>query len=71
MGKTFSQLTSEQDEDKSILSDNSALASKTANYFSTGSNKPPGSGVLYARAAGTSFVTCPTCQGHGEISHGE
>lgn len=68
MGKTFSQLTSQQDEDKLILPDNSAIASKTANYFSA---KPPCSGVLYARAAGTSFVICPTCQGHGEIPHGE
>ncbi|CAO2645468.1 Transmembrane protein 106A [Lemmus lemmus] len=69
MGKTFSQLTSQQDEDKLILPDNSAIASKTANYYSTGSNKPPCSGVLYARAVGTSFVICPTCQGHGEIPH--
>lgn len=69
MGKAFSQLTPQQDEDKLILPDNSAIAGKTANYFSTGSSKPPCSGVLYARAAGTSFVICPTCQGHGEISH--
>ncbi|XP_040605705.1 transmembrane protein 106A [Mesocricetus auratus] len=62
MGKAFSQVTSQQDEDKSILP-----ANKPANYLSTGSNKPPCSGVLYARAAGAGFVICPTCQGNGEI----
>ncbi|CAH6776196.1 transmembrane protein 106A [Phodopus roborovskii] len=61
------QLTSQQDEGKSILPDNPALASKPANYFSTGSSRPSSSGVLYARAAGAGFVICPTCKGNGEI----
>ncbi|XP_034362608.1 transmembrane protein 106A [Arvicanthis niloticus] len=67
MGKAFSRLTSQKDEDKPILPDNPAVASKTANYFSTGSSKPAPSGVPYKKAASTSFVTCPTCQGNGEI----
>ncbi|XP_035304118.1 transmembrane protein 106A isoform X2 [Cricetulus griseus] len=67
MGKAFSQVTSQQDEGKSILSANPALSSKPANYLSTGNSKPPCSGVLYARAAGAGFVICPTCQGNGEI----
>ncbi|KAL6083332.1 hypothetical protein STEG23_033027 [Scotinomys teguina] len=67
MGKAFSQLTSQQDEDKSILPDNPAMASKAANYFSTGSSKLPCSCVPYARVAATGFVICPTCLGNGEI----
>ncbi|XP_006993014.1 transmembrane protein 106A [Peromyscus maniculatus bairdii] len=67
MGKAFSQLASQQDEDKSLLPDNPARASKAANYFSRGGGKPPCSSVPYARVAGTSFVICPTCLGNGEI----
>ncbi|XP_017650448.1 transmembrane protein 106A [Nannospalax galili] len=66
MGKAFSQFRSQQDEDKSILQANPAIASNTANYLSTGSLKPSWS-VPYERAADASFVTCPTCQGNGEI----
>ncbi|KAL1778996.1 transmembrane protein 106A [Sigmodon hispidus] len=67
MGKASSQITSQLDEHKPILPDNQATASKAANYFSTGSSKPLCSCVPYARAAGASFVICPTCQGTGEI----
>lgn len=67
MGKAFSQLTSQKDEDESILPDNPAMASKAANYFSTGNRKPSHSCVPCEKAASTSFVTCPTCQGNGEI----
>lgn len=71
MGKAFSQLTSQKDEDESILPDNPAMASKAANYFSTGNRKPSHSCVPCEKAASTSFVTCPTCQGNGEIPQGE
>ncbi|XP_031209525.1 transmembrane protein 106A [Mastomys coucha] len=67
MGKALSQLTSQKDEDKPILPDNPATASKAANYLSTGSSKPAHSCVPYDKTASTSFVTCPTCQGSGEI----
>lgn len=67
MGKAFSQLTSQKDEDESILPDNPAMASKAANYFSTGNSKPSHSCVPCEKASSTSFVTCPTCQGNGEI----
>lgn len=66
MGKAFSQLTS-QDEVQSILPDNPAIANKAANYFSTGCSKPTHSRVPCEKAASTSFVTCPTCHGNGEI----
>lgn len=66
MGKAFSQLKSQQDEDRPILADNPAVTSKAANYFSICGNKPP-RGVPYEKVAGTGFVTCPTCQGNGEI----
>lgn len=71
MGKALSQLTSQKDEDKPILPDNPATASKAANYLSTGSSKPAHSCVPYDKTASTSFVTCPTCQGSGEIPQGE
>lgn len=67
MGKAVSQLTSRKDEDKPILPDNPAMASQAANYFSTGSSKPAHSCMPYEKAASSSFVTCPTCQGNGEI----
>ncbi|XP_051014664.1 transmembrane protein 106A [Acomys russatus] len=70
MGKAFSQLSSQQDVKKPILPDKAAVASKASNYLSTGSSKPLHSCVPYERAAGTSFVTCPTCQGNGEIPQG-
>lgn len=63
MGKALSRLTSQKDEDKPILPDNPTIA----NYFSTESSKPAHSCVPYEKAARTSFVTCPTCQGNGEI----
>ncbi|GAB1296878.1 Transmembrane protein 106A [Apodemus speciosus] len=70
MGKALSKLTSQKDEDKPILPANPAIASKVANYFSTDSSKPAHSCVPYEKAARTSFVTCPTCQGIGEIPQG-
>ncbi|XP_052052183.1 transmembrane protein 106A isoform X2 [Apodemus sylvaticus] len=70
MGKALSKLTSQKDEDKPILPDNPAIASKVTNYFSTDSSKPAHSYVPYEKAACTSFVTCPTCQGNGEIPQG-
>ncbi|XP_006199248.1 transmembrane protein 106A [Vicugna pacos] len=67
MGETFSQLGSREDENKSILAPNPAIGSKAASYSSTSSSKSFCSCVPCERAAGASFVTCPTCQGSGEI----
>ncbi|XP_059937255.1 transmembrane protein 106A-like isoform X1 [Mesoplodon densirostris] len=67
MGETFSQLGSREDEDKSILPSAPAFGSKAASYSSTTSSKAFCSCVPCERAAGVSFVTCPTCQGSGEI----
>ena len=71
MGETFSQLGSRENENKSILSPDPAFGSKAASYSSTTSSKPFCSCVPCERAAGVSFVTCPTCQGSGEIPRGE
>ncbi|XP_066119619.1 transmembrane protein 106A [Saccopteryx bilineata] len=60
MSETFSQLGSQEDECKSILPPDSAIGSNgSRRFFSTC--------VPCERAAGTSFVTCPTCQGNGKI----
>jgi DnaJ-class molecular chaperone len=67
MGETFSQL----DENKSILPHNSAINSKTASYSSNDSSKSFCSCMPCEGAARASFVTCPTCQGNGEIPRGE
>ncbi|XP_004434458.1 PREDICTED: transmembrane protein 106A [Ceratotherium simum simum] len=67
MGKTFSRLGSQEDENKSILPPHPAINSKAASYSSTGSSKPFCSCVPCEGPAGASFVTCPTCQGSGEI----
>ncbi|EPQ13606.1 Transmembrane protein 106A [Myotis brandtii] len=58
MGETFSQLGSQEDENKSILPRDSA-SHGSSEYFS--------SCAPCERAANTSFVTCPTCQGNKEI----
>nr|XP_012598677.1 transmembrane protein 106A isoform X2 [Microcebus murinus] len=66
MGERFSQLGSQwEDEKKLILPPNPAIGSKA--YSSTGSSKSLCSHVPCEGAAGASFVTCPTCQGSGEI----
>lgn len=70
MGETFSQLSSGEDENKAILPPDSAIGSKAATYSSTHSSKTC-SCVPCKGAAGASFVTCPTCQGSGEIPRGE
>ncbi|XP_043323600.1 transmembrane protein 106A isoform X1 [Cervus elaphus] len=67
MGETFSQLASQEDENKLILPPDPAFGSKAASYSSTGNSKPFCSCVPCERAAGAGFVTCPTCQGSGEI----
>ncbi|XP_059937512.1 transmembrane protein 106A-like isoform X4 [Mesoplodon densirostris] len=67
MGETFSQLGSREDENKSILPSAPAFGSQAASYSSTTSSKAFCSCVPCERAAGVSFVTCPTCQGSGEI----
>ncbi|XP_036125859.1 transmembrane protein 106A [Molossus molossus] len=67
MGETFSQLGSQEDENKSILPPDPAVGSKAAKYASNGSSKCFSSCAPCERAAGASFVTCPTCQGSGEI----
>ncbi|XP_045382613.1 transmembrane protein 106A [Lemur catta] len=66
MGERFSQLGSPwEDEKKLILPPNRAVGSKA--YSSTGSSTSLCSHVPCEGAAGASFVTCPTCQGSGEI----
>lgn len=62
MGETFSQLGSQEDENRSILPRDSA-SHGSSEYFSSCA---PGE-----RAANASFVTCPTCQGNKEIPRGE
>lgn len=71
MGETFSQLASQKDENKLILPPNPAFGSKAASYSSMGNSRPFCSCVPCERAAGAGFVTCPTCQGSGEIPRGE
>lgn len=71
MGETFSQLASQKDENKLILPPNPAFGSKAASYSSMGNSRPFFSCVPCERAAGAGFVTCPTCQGSGEIPRGE
>ncbi|TKC44464.1 hypothetical protein EI555_013964 [Monodon monoceros] len=58
---------SREDENKSMLPSGPAFGSKAASYSSTTSSKPSCSCAPCERAAGGSFVTCPTCQGSGEI----
>uniref|UniRef100_K9IIJ0 Putative conserved plasma membrane protein n=1 Tax=Desmodus rotundus TaxID=9430 RepID=K9IIJ0_DESRO len=67
MGETFSQLGSQGDENKPILRPAAAIVSKAARYASDGGSKLFSSCAPCERAAGASFVTCPTCQGNGEI----
>ncbi|XP_054449582.1 transmembrane protein 106A [Pteronotus mesoamericanus] len=67
MGEIFSQLGSQEDEKKPILPPASAIVSKAAGYASKGSSKCFPSPASCERAAGASCVTCPTCQGSGEI----
>ncbi|KAM5310361.1 transmembrane protein 106A isoform 1-T3 [Glossophaga mutica] len=67
MGETFSHLGSQEDENKPILRPAAAMVSKAARYASNSSSKLFSSCASSERAAGASFVTCPTCQGSGEI----
>ncbi|XP_010592796.1 transmembrane protein 106A [Loxodonta africana] len=66
MGETFSQLDS-LEENKSILSPDPATGHKANSYSSTRRSKSFSSCVPREGAAGGGFVTCPTCQGSGEI----
>ncbi|XP_062965024.1 transmembrane protein 106A isoform X2 [Cynocephalus volans] len=65
MGETFSQLGSWQEDENELILPPDPTISKAANYFSTDSSKSFCSCVPWA--ADASFVTCPTCQGSGEI----
>ncbi|XP_049492143.1 transmembrane protein 106A isoform X2 [Panthera uncia] len=67
MGETFSQLGSREDENKSILPPSPAIGNKAACYSSIQSSKSFCSCMPREGTAGASFVTCPTCQGSGEI----
>lgn len=71
MGETLSRLGSREDENKSMLPSGPAFGSKAASYSSTASSKPSCSCAPCERAAGGSFVTCPTCRGSGEVPRGE
>ncbi|KAF6097710.1 transmembrane protein 106A [Phyllostomus discolor] len=70
MGEAFSQLGSREDENKPILRPAAAIVSKAARCASHGSSKLFSSCASCERAARASFVTCPTCQGSGEIPRG-
>ncbi|XP_045842570.1 transmembrane protein 106A [Meles meles] len=65
MGETFSHLGS-QEENRSILPPTPATGCNAARYSSTRSSKSC-SRAPCEGAARASFVTCPTCQGSGEI----
>uniref|UniRef100_A0A673V9Q5 Transmembrane protein 106A n=1 Tax=Suricata suricatta TaxID=37032 RepID=A0A673V9Q5_SURSU len=67
MGETFSQLGSREDENKSMLPPSPAMGSKAACHSSIRCSKAFCSCLPREGTAGASFVTCPTCQGRGEI----
>lgn len=67
MGETFSQLGSRENENESILPPSSAVGNKAACYSSIRSSKSSCSCLPREGTANASFVTCPTCQGSGEI----
>ncbi|KAM4844406.1 transmembrane protein 106A [Thomomys bottae] len=68
MGGSFSQLDSQQeDEISTVLPKNPAIDSKAISYSRRDGSKTLTSYTPNERTAGTSFVTCPTCQGSGEI----
>lgn len=67
----FSQLGSREEENKSILPPGPAMGGKAACYSSTRSSKSFCSRMPGEGAASASYVTCPTCQGSGEIPQGE
>ncbi|XP_006832766.1 PREDICTED: transmembrane protein 106A [Chrysochloris asiatica] len=68
MDETLSQLDSQKDESKLILSSDPAIDSKTTIYSNTASNTFFSSCVPCKKASNNGgFVTCPTCQGSGEI----
>ncbi|XP_003407328.1 transmembrane protein 106A-like isoform X1 [Loxodonta africana] len=67
MDETFSQLGSWEDESKSTLSPDPAIGAKATSYPSTRNSKHFFSCVPCEGAVGGSFLTCPTCQGSGQI----
>nr|XP_045015766.1 transmembrane protein 106A [Jaculus jaculus]XP_045015767.1 transmembrane protein 106A [Jaculus jaculus]XP_045015768.1 transmembrane protein 106A [Jaculus jaculus] len=66
MGETCSRLRSQEDESMPIAPTSPVTAGKAACYSST-SSKSFFSCVPCRGAAAVRFVTCPTCQGNGEI----
>lgn len=60
MGETFSQLGAQEDENTAVLPPDSS-SHGGGRFFS----------APCERAAGASYVTCPTCQGNKEIPRGE
>ncbi|XP_042529779.1 transmembrane protein 106A [Dipodomys spectabilis] len=68
MGGSISQLDSQQeDESNTVLPQNPAIDSKAISYSSMNNSKTFCSYMPNECTASTSFVTCPTCQGSGEI----
>ncbi|XP_072502712.1 transmembrane protein 106A [Notamacropus eugenii] len=65
MGKTVSKFGSQDSESKSILSQDPAVSSEASSYSSINGSKSAPSCVPCSGSA--DFVTCPTCQGTGEI----
>ncbi|XP_044527880.1 transmembrane protein 106A isoform X2 [Gracilinanus agilis] len=64
MGETVSRFGSLDSESKSILSQDPSVRSEASSYSSIDGSQPILSCVP---CTGSGFVTCPTCQGTGEI----
>ncbi|XP_004684998.1 PREDICTED: transmembrane protein 106A [Condylura cristata] len=60
-------MSSREDENKPILPPGPAVGRKVTGYLSIGGQQSFCSRVPCEGATGANFVTCPTCQGTGEI----
>ncbi|XP_068923672.1 transmembrane protein 106A isoform X2 [Petaurus breviceps papuanus] len=67
MGETISRFGSQDGESKSILTQDPTVGSEASSYSSINGSKSVLSCVPCAGSTDSSFVTCPTCQGTGEI----
>uniref|UniRef100_F6S4W7 Transmembrane protein 106A n=1 Tax=Monodelphis domestica TaxID=13616 RepID=F6S4W7_MONDO len=64
MGETVSRFGSQDSESKSILSQDPGVRSEASSYSSIDGSQ---SILTCVPCTGSGFVTCPTCQGKGEI----
>uniref|UniRef100_A0A7N4PU84 Transmembrane protein 106A n=1 Tax=Sarcophilus harrisii TaxID=9305 RepID=A0A7N4PU84_SARHA len=67
MGETVSRFGSQASESKCLLSRDPAVGSEASSYSSINGSKSVLPCAPCTGAATSSFVTCPTCQGTGEI----